>query len=232
MTISETAFDICMRFIRGDMPAKDFESWVYDTSELSSLFSEDFYLDLISLDYTSTGSVFVIKERLNAEIKDLDKRDCHCHALADLATVSMGQHEDTFRSLEQKAKYGEPLWWLWLAQCNQCSQFWLVGSDERINDVFVMKRLSVAASERIKNESIWPEDFKKFETLLSIGKEQGHSARFLDPVSPALVCTVVDLRKARPDIEIEEIADLLQVGLAQTKAIVAKANTELRSKLN
>lgn len=57
MVISDEIFDRCWFFIRGDTSAQEFESWVYKTTELQHLFGDDFYMNLISTDYSSTGSV-------------------------------------------------------------------------------------------------------------------------------------------------------------------------------
>jgi len=106
----------------------------------------------------------------------------------------------------------------------------MIGSEERINDVFIMKRLSHSISQKIINESIWPENFKKFEALLKIGKERGHSVRFVDPVSPALVSTAIDLAKAKPEIKIVEISELLQINLEQAQAVVKEASKDSAGK--
>ena len=231
MDFPDKIFDRCWHFIRGDTPIREFESWIYETSELQSLFSEDFYMALISTDYSSSGPVFMIKRKLREELSGLAERNCCCHTLSNIAAVGMGEHNHIFQSLDDKAKYGEPLWWLSLSQCNMCEEFWMIGSEERINDVFIMKRLSPSISRMIINESIWPEDFKKFETLLRIGKERGHSVRFLDPVSPALVYTAIDLAKAKPEIKIKEISELLQINLEQAQAVVKEASKDLSGKI-
>ena len=143
----------------------------------------------------------------------------------------MGEHSHIFEPLDNIAKHGDPIWWLRLAQCNVCEEFWMIGSEERINDVFIMKRLPLSISQKIVDESIWPEDFKKFETLLRIGKERGHSVRFVNPISPALVYTVVDLAKERPEIKIKEISELLQIDLEQAKAVVNEATKDSAGKI-
>lgn len=223
MVISDEIFDRCWFFIRGDTSAQEFESWVYKTTELQILFGEDFYMTLISTDYSSTGPAFVLKRELKGVISGSLERDCCCHTLPNLADVGMGEHNHIFKSLLEKAKYGDPLWWLWLAECEACKQFWMIGSEERINDVFVMNRLSLSTAQKILNESIWPDDFKTFESLLRIGRERGHSVRFVDPISPALVSTVIDLATTKPGISVQEISKLLQISLEQTKALVTEA---------
>jgi len=223
MVISDEIFDRCWFFIRGDTSAQEFESWVYKTTELQPLFGEDFYMTLISTDYSSTGPVFVLKRELQDVISGSLERDCYCHTLPNLADVGMGEHNHIFKSLHEKAKYGDPLWWLWLAECEACNQFWMIGSEERINDVFVMSRLSSSTAQKILNESIWPDDFKTFESLLRIGRERGHSVRFLDPLCHSLVSTVIDLAAAKPEITVTEISELLQISLEHTKAVISEA---------
>lgn len=186
---------------------------------------------LISTDYSSSGPVLVLKQKLKEALNGLIERDCYCHTLPDIADVGMGEHDHIFESLDNKAKYGEPLWWLWLAQCSLCEEFWMIGSEERINDVFIMKRLPLSISQKIINDSIWPEDFKKFETLLRIGKERGHSVRFVDPVSPALVYTAIDIAKVKSLIKIKEISELLQIDFEQAKAVVNEATKDLAGKI-
>jgi len=231
MSLPEKIFNKCWHFVRGDTPAREFENWVYEASELQLLFSEEFYMTLISTDYSSSGPILVIKRKLKEQLNRLVERDCSCHTLSNIDAVGMGEHTHIFQSLDSKAKYGEPLWWLWLAQCNICEEFWMIGSEERINDVFIMKRLSHTISQMIINESFWPEDFKKFETLLIMGKERGHSVRFVDPVSPALVYTAIDLAKAKPEIEIKEISELLQINLEQAQAVVKEASKDSAGKI-
>lgn len=226
MAFREDVFNHCWHFIRGDLPIENFESWVYDTPELQSLFGEDFYMELISTDYVSSGAVYVLKQNLEDAIQGLVERNCYCHTLPNLADVGMGDHKHIFKSLDRQAKYGETFWWLWLAECNMCDQFWLVASEERINDVFIMKRLPSHEAQRVLNESIWPSDFNKFSTLLTIGKQRGHTVRFMNPVSRSLVRTVIDLAAENPDLNIEDISALLQIGLPQAEAIVEEAKKD------
>ena len=156
VTFPSKIFDKCWYFIRGDTSASEFEQWVYRTTELESLFAKDFYMSLISTDYSSTGPVFVLKTELEKALDGLLVRDCYCHTLPDIADVGMGVHSHIFKSLAERAKFGEDLWWLWLAQCSECEEFWMIGSEERINDVFILKRLSHELSQRIIKDSDWP----------------------------------------------------------------------------
>lgn len=223
MITAGTIFDKCWYFIRGDTSDKEFEKWIYETPTLETFFSEDFYMTLISTNYSLSGPVFVLKEELQKAISRLALRNCYCHTLPNLADVDMGEHSHIFKSFEKKANYGDPLWWLRLEQCTVCENYWMIGSEERINDVFIMKRLPEHKATQIITEDLWPDDFKQFASLLRIGKERGHSVRFSNPISRALVVTVIDLAIAQPGIKIKEISDLLQVSTLQVKALVSEA---------
>lgn len=226
MLTSEQIFDNCWLFIRGDMEVSEFENWVYGTPELESSFTEEFYMNLISLNYTLADAVFVLKRELKNELNALVSRECECHTLPYLADVGMGQHDHIFNSLDEKAKFGQQLWWLWLAQCSVCQEYWMIGSEERINDVFIMKRLSTNTALGILQNDQWPDDFKDYRVLLRTGRDRGHSVRFVDSVSPALVQTVIDLANANRGIGLKEISTLLQVAPEQARAIVKVAEEQ------
>ena len=183
-------------------------------------------MELIATDYSTSGSVFVLKKRLKAELNTIFRKSCECHSLSNLDTVGMGHHQNIFNTLKRRENFGSPLWWLSLVECSGCNQFWMIGSEERINDEFILKRLSTTVSEKILNDDIWPEDFKKYSSLLLICRDQGKSVRFMDTVSRALVFTAIDLAQEKPGIRLQEISDLLQVELDQAEAIVEKAEQQ------
>jgi len=226
----ETIFEKCWYFIRGDTSEKEFEKWVYETSALEECFSAEFYMMLISTNYSASGPVFVLKEKLKEAINGLVKPSCYCHTLPNIVSIDMGEHNHIFKSLEERARYGDPLWWLRLEQCGVCEDYWMIGSEERINDIFIMKRLPISTSKEIINHNLWPDDFKEFASLLQIGKERGHSVRFLDPISPALIFTVIDLAVAKPGIKAQEISELLQISLLQTQALISEATKTPRGR--
>jgi hypothetical protein len=150
---------------------------------------------------------------------------CQCQSLPILADVPMGQHDAVFDTLEDEMRHGEPLWWLSALRCRMCGQWWLVAADERINDVFLMRRLTEAEIEGLQRQSEWPADFSKFAEVLRLGRDLGHRSIFLDPESPALVYTVEDLAREEDGISVSRIASLLQIDLhhAQRLADLAEA---------
>src|SRR5688500_9655590 len=104
---------------------------------------------------------------------------CQCEKLPLLADVGMGgEHDPAFDTLERQVSHGEPLWWLSAERCRVCGQWWLVATDQRINDVFLRRRLTDAEVESIQGQNEWPADFSKYAEVLRLGRERGHSVIF------------------------------------------------------
>jgi len=93
--------------------------------------------------------------------------------------------------------------------------------DERIYDNFYLRRLAPASMREIKELDWWPEEFLTYERVLLLGKANGRHWRFEDPRSPAMVATAEDLRRERPEITIEEIADLLAIPVTQAADLLS-----------
>lgn len=141
----------------------------------------------------------------------MDTLGWECYRLQDLAIVPMGQHEGVFRTLEPVRRRGSPWWWLYASKCGACGQTWLVAQEERHNDLFILRRLDQAASDRLVGDGVWPAEFDQYETLLKIGREAGHSVRFFDVADSPLLHTVTDLARERPGIRVSELASLLNL---------------------
>jgi hypothetical protein len=129
--------------------------------------------------------------------------------VVDFAPVD--EDELVLPKLERVADAGRSLWWLSYRRCAPCGRHWLVAQEERINDVFVIREMSDDEARDIQQLGSWPEDFNKYETLLRLGQEAGHSARFMDSRCATLQRTAKNLIDDRPEITDEEIADLLNV---------------------
>jgi hypothetical protein len=123
----------------------------------------------------------------------------------------MGHHEEVFRTLEMILKRGSPWWWLYASTCRKCGQTWLVAQEERHNDLFILRRLDHVARDRLVRDGVWPVEFDRYETLLEIGREAGHSVRFFDVADSPLMHTVIDLARERPGIRVSELASLLNL---------------------
>ena len=139
---------------------------------------------------------------------------CQCHVLDDLAVVPMGGDgldDRVFATLDQILDHGQDLWWLYLSRCHGCGQHWLVAQEDRIYDIFFLKRVTPETAEAIIALGEWPDDFSTFERVLTLGRTLSTPPRFLDPFAYSLQWTIEDLRKERPGIMPREIAYLLGI---------------------
>lgn len=151
---------------------------------------------------------------------------CQCATLPNLADVSMGAHEDVFGTLDTKTRHGDMLWWLSLERCRECHQWWLVAADSRINDVFLLRRLHQPEADAILTERRWPNDFDRFSTVLQLGSDRGHRWRFVDPLSPSLIYTTIDLAHEIPDLDTAKLASLLQIDLSHASLLAERAELD------
>jgi hypothetical protein len=212
------------RFVRGDLRARDFERWACESQDLEAVFGPALYMDVISADYRDPVTIAVVSERLEAYLRALPDHTCECVAVADVGVVDMGAHEALFASLDEVATRGDPCWWLWAAQCRKCGQGWLVGSEERQNDVYCMRRLSATALADVVQGRQWPPDFDHYESLLEIGRRAGRSVRFIDPLaSSSLRATMTDVARDRPGVALSALAALLNLDLEVAEQIAVSA---------
>lgn len=146
----------------------------------------------------------------------MDTTGCECARLDSTAVIAMGHHEEVFQSLTETHRRGLPWWWLLSYRCEVCGQDWLVASEERQNDVYILRRLDRAAVERIERENTWPSDFDRYETLLEIGRVAGCSVQYFDVGDSPLLHTIADLARERPGIRVSRLAELLNLDTADT----------------
>lgn len=133
-----------------------------------------------------------------------------------------GMDERVFSTIDRVKDHGGDQWWLNLSVCNCCEQHWMIAQYERINDNFYLRRLDVIPAEAIRDQSKWPDEFLTYEHVLMLGIRMITPCVFLDPRSPALVCTAEDLRRERPDISVEEIAHLLAIPVSDAARLFQK----------
>jgi hypothetical protein len=140
--------------------------------------------------------------------------NCHCSVLTDLAVIPMGGDgldERVFATVDRVCDHGGAQWWLYLSRCSRCGQYWMIAQEERIYDEYFLKRLPDEEVDAIHAEQRWPEDFLAYEQVLQIGRAHGPPFTFLDRHSPTLINTIADLRRERPTITTDRIADLLGI---------------------
>jgi hypothetical protein len=158
---------------------------------------------------------------------------CQCEALTALAVVDMGDHEQVFATLDELRRRSLPYWWISAHSCRACGQEWLVGQDERHNDIFCMRRLGARELEAITRDDSWPSDFDRYETLLRIGRDAGRAVRYFDPLRDSCLDVVIsELARERPGIRIDELASLLNIDAVTTREIVDRLPVEVRSAID
>ena len=211
--MNDADLETLWKFVRGDLPASEFEKWLYASSDFEKDAGNEFYLEIISTNFNAKPEVYVLKQRLNTFMRRKFPLDCECMALSNDAVTDMGskQEERIWETLELVKKYGESRWWLGLCQCNKCEQYWLMAQESRQNDIHCFKRLKKIEIEKIIQDNVWPKSFETLEELFAIGRDKKCSVRFVEKFSPALISSVKDLQEARHDITISEIASLLNI---------------------
>ena len=151
---------------------------------------------------------------------------CTCSGLANPAVVDMVDTVTTIDRFETVRERGEPYWWLHASRCRSCDTHWLVAQEERQNDVYILRRLTMSELNGILSQAQWPPDFDHYETLLRLGRAAGHTVRWLDPLGDSsLEYTVADLARDRPGISVAELADLLDLDRDIAAVIADKARS-------
>ena len=229
------------RFVRGDLPPIEFERWVYAEAPLEEDLGNSLYMEVISTNFADKEAVWSLRGALGRHLRSLRSPNCMCIRLRDLDVVDMGTynapahtfeqdhewtHEDVFDHLEEVKVRGARHWWLWSARCRTCGQCWLVGQEERQNDVFCMRRLDAEEIQAIEREDRWPADFDSYERLLQFALDSGRSVRFIDPEDSSLGTTIVDLARARPRISVGELSTLLNLDRALATQLARRASEE------
>jgi len=151
---------------------------------------------------------------------------CTCTTLPTLTVIDMGDHKEVLGTLNTVKDRGGRYWWLSVRECNVCGQWWLVAQEERINDIFCLRKLTQKEIEHLIRDNQWPSDFDRFESLLRIALQAGKRWRFADPMAASLLETAVDLATERPGIKVSEIAELLNLDRAHALEISKWAHRE------
>jgi hypothetical protein len=215
------------RFVRGDLGVRKFECWACESPAVEAVLGAVLYLEVISADYRDPVATRAVCRRLEAHLRSQPEHSCECMTVADVGVVDMGAEEAVFASLDEVATRGDPYWWLWAAHCRVCGQGWLVGSEQRQNDVYCMRRLSAVALADVVQRRQWPPDFDQYETLLEIGRRAGRSVRFVEPLASAsLRATMTDLARARPGVALSALAALLNLDLDVAEQIAVSVLQE------
>jgi hypothetical protein len=217
------------RFVRGDTDPREFEQWAYARAdELESRLGGRDALDVLSADFGSSAAVANVRQILRAfAARTSSWLECSCVTLAKVAVVDMGSRGDEMATIEERRSRGEPWWWLWCGECSRCGQWWLVGQEERQNDVFCLRRLDAPEVKELLDKDVWPADFDSYESLLRLGCDAGKAVRFVNPEeASSLRSTIADVAKARPGIQVSELCTLLNLEPDTARTLAERAVRE------
>lgn len=210
-------------FIRGDMPLTNFTAWLYAHEEIEAFLGPDFYLDVVSTDFENEQAVADLKETLAEYLDSHYPMACSCIKYADLSIIKMGDDERLtifFSTVNIVKRFGDPCWWLAFFNCAACHQNWLIAQESRINDIYILQRISVTETNLIQEQNEWPLSFRTYKELLKIGKEHGVGFRFFEPLSsPSLCYTIDEIVKEDKNIQPEEISQLMNLDIEDAKRI-------------
>lgn len=143
---------------------------------------------------------------------------CVCAAQGEWAVVEFEQAAWPAQ-LETRINKSQPQWWLSARRCAACDQHWLVAQDERLNDVWVLRRLDEDGASRLLNDGQWPDALQHYEEVIRKGGEWGHATRYANPLETWSIA--VDLIGQRPAMTDAELATLVNIS-PQAAAQVAQ----------
>lgn len=95
----------------------------------------------------------------------------------------------------------------------------MIAQEERIFDEYFLRRVTDSEVANIR-QNRWPVEFISYERVLKTGHLFASPCIFLDSMSSSLIWSAHDLRQARPDISVEEIAHLLGVTVSNAKRLL------------
>jgi hypothetical protein len=83
---------------------------------------------------------------------------CECEQWDNLCIIEMTAETCDYMSniLELIKKRGMSYWWLYLSKCKRCKEYWLIGQDHRINDIYCLYRLNLKQANDIIEKNNWP----------------------------------------------------------------------------
>jgi hypothetical protein len=156
-----------------------------------------------------------------------DDPRCECLSLPNQLVVDMASPGAVMNAFESIANRGEPLWWMEASRCAECHTPWLVGHEELQNDLFLLRRLSESEAREILDNRVWPQDFDQYEFMIRLGRDAGHSVRWVDPISDSsLLRTVTLIAGQRSGVRVSELAELLNLDFETASTIAEQAMIE------
>lgn len=170
--MSQSHEEVLWRFVRGDMEAAEFESWLYashEDQELRLLLGADLVLELLQIGYNEPRSVQRVGAMLREHLLRSLGSDCRCLSWKDLTVLPLGYDPVDERSalLEEYFDYtviARRTPWLECVRCKACGQAWYLATDTVHTDAHRLLRLDAADVDQIGRD-VWPTVFDGWDAV-------------------------------------------------------------------
>ena len=208
------------KFIRGDMTKETFETFIYNDTNLEQFLGESLYFDVISANYQDPIEAYGIKEKLEFFAEQTFLYTCQCHRLKNEAVVGMGFEGEFFEPFETIIEKDDFHFWMYVSQCSQCKQRWLIAEEGVYNDDYYLYRLSDEEFNCIEKENKWPNRFGHYEFMPFIGHVFGKN-NFTDQnrTNTPVYSIMYQIAKRNPGIKVGDLAQFLGIPVEQATKI-------------
>lgn len=153
--LSEKQFQVLWAFVRGDLLANEFETWLHNEYlKLEGKIPADLFERLLSTSLVTPRAVAEILCELKEFLITVSK--CKCESIGKLETFGFNKQSNQIID-PLITKYSRTPW-LELRQCEICNTWWYVASDTVDDEIHFQRMSQDQAIEAIRNK-VWPDVF-------------------------------------------------------------------------
>lgn len=224
-SIDDTLAWLCA-FIRRDIDVEQFESWLYEHSNLEAVLGDEYYLNLISTDFSQRKNVYTTRRDLANFVRSKIGIKCACLFTADVFSYLDVLYDDWSRFIEE-VHCDKEMWWLQLGRCSCCGEWWAYITDCTAEFRLYAERVTSVEAACWRNTGVRTLRLDTYEIL--------HYARYfgLDLSNDANEYELlVDTALARPGILASELARLLQLSNSEAVRLSREAMRGYRVCIN
>lgn len=164
--------DVLWCFARGDMPAVEFETWLYanhEDAQLEASCGPDLLLALLETPYGSEEHVHHARSTTRAQLLQSEPLKCRCPTWRDVEALPLGLDTATMQqaNLDDYFRYSviaRRTPWLECVECRECGQAWYLGTDTSDHDEHRLVRLDEYGVSDIRR-GLWPTVFDEWEAV-------------------------------------------------------------------
>lgn len=152
------------QFLRGDIGAQEFESWVYTSESIEIAFGPDMYLELLSAGYRDEHDLADLMQLLRKWLDEHSQRACDCITWKrhELIPLGFDTPVDVFFSNFSVLRQRNP--WLDMVRCKICQQAWYIATDS-VDEEYHLLRLTEDEVREVLLGNTWPDDFDNLKNV-------------------------------------------------------------------